>query len=621
MIQSADGSCNNMGHPTWGMMKTAQRRYLKPTYDSDGSTPGNYQRLPSARALSNLFSVDTCNDCTSGTPVSPLRGCHPDPSGASAMVWQFGQLIDHDIVLSPPSSIPDFMNIKVPYDDPCFHKHEIEMMRSNFTMDSRGMRNQMNFITSFIDASFVYGSTEADMVKLRSGTGGRLLTSIHGGKEMLPHTQPSVDSEADRVSRQRTNRMESNALLAALSKLTFKVNVSPRLAQFGGSVEVPARGSQGDQSQNHRQSLGGAGNARVNACVCAVSENKKPLHKSRFEFLAGDVRANEQLGLTSMHTLWLREHNRIADKIKKAMGSAYNDEYEDIVFQLARRRVIAEVQAITWHEWLPVLIGHHHMNNRLRKDIYQYNPHVEPSISNEFSVLYRVGHSMINDVLLRLDSSFRPSAWGDSSLREAFFQPQKLLDKGGIEPLLAGLLRQRSQKVDSQIVEDLRSFLFTEAVGSAGLDLAAFNIQRGRDHGLPSYTHLRQGFGLSPDFERAISPDNLNKLHAAYGGDMHAIDAWLGALLERPVPGALVGELLQKVIGDDFNRLRIGDRYWYEKILKDPSDFGDFGDAYWGVLMGTGLGLEPVTKVTLASVIAANTDINIDPKSNAFFSF
>ena len=275
-----------------------------------------------------------------------------------------------------------------------------------------------------------------------------------------------------------------------------------------------------------------------------------------------------------------------------------------------------------WHEWLPVLLGGHHMHARLRKDAYAYNPHVEASVSNEFSVLYRVGHSMINNVLLRLDRRFRPSPWGDSTLREAFFQPQKLLDKGGIEPLLAGLLRQRSQKVDAQIVEDLRSFLFTEAVGSAGLDLAAFNIQRGRDHGLPSYTNLRRGFGLDPaGFERAILPGDLSKLWQAYGGDMEKIDAWLGALLERPVPGALVGELLQKVIGDDFNRLRIGDRFWYERLLGDPSDFGDLGDAYWGVLMGAGLDLEPVTHVTLAGIIAANTDIDIDPKSNAFYSF
>ena len=67
-----------------------------PTYAGDGSTPGGYHALPSARSLSNLFSVDTCNDCTA---ASPLHGCNPDPSGASAMVWQFGQLLDHEVLI------------------------------------------------------------------------------------------------------------------------------------------------------------------------------------------------------------------------------------------------------------------------------------------------------------------------------------------------------------------------------------------------------------------------------------------------------------------------------------------------------------------------------------------
>ena len=621
-VQSPDGSCNNMRHPLWGMAKTPQRRYSAPRYHTDGSTPAEYHRKPSARSLSNIFSVDTCNDCMHGQQVSPITGCHPDPQGASAMLWQFGQLIDHDIILSPPSSLPDFLNIPIPHGDPCFRKHEIEMIRSNFTIDSRGARQQMNFISSFIDASFLYGSSSDETVKLRSGVGGRMLTSMHNGKEMLPHTQPSVGSEFDRVGRERTMSTQRNALVSALSKLTFQVNVSPHIAQHGGSIEVATddftkSGGGGGINANSRN---GRIEPHTDTCVCAVSDNKRKPHKSRFEFLAGDVRANEQLGLTSLHTLFLREHNRIADMLVKLLGSSYTDDYDEVIFQLARRRVIAEVQVITWKEWLPIMIGKEYMRSKPHMHRYTYNPSIEPSVSNEFGILYRVGHSMIQRELLRLDPrSFRPSHYGNEPLREAFFQPQKLLEKGGIEPLIAGLLRQRTQRVDPAIVEDLRSFLFTEEIGSAGFDLAAFNIQRGRDHGLPSYLDIRRSMGLNPRVDRVISPSNVARLHAAYGGDMEAIDPWLGSLIELPARGAMVGELLQKLLGDDFNRLRMGDRFWYEKILQNHNDYGEMGMGYLGVLLGAGLPLEHVEDTTLAKLIAANTDVAIDPNMNAFY--
>ena len=219
--------------------------------------------------------------------------------------------------------------------------------------------------------------------------------------------------------------------------------------------------------------------------------------------------------------------------------------------------------------------------------------------------------------------NFRQSPYGNEPLREAFFQPQKLLSKGGIEPIIAGLLRQRSQKVDPAMVEDLRSFLFTEEVGSAGLDLAAFNIQRGRDHGLPNYTRMRQTMGLHGSIESVISSSDLSKLMYIYNGDLDLIDPWLGALLERPAHQAMVGELLQRVIGEQFNHLRLGDRYWYDQILKDPNHYGDMGIGYWSILHGVGLPLEDCRDVTLADIIQANTDLRLDfsptSKFNAFY--
>ena len=70
-------------------------------------------------------------------------------------------------------------------------------------------------------------------------------------------------------------------------------------------------------------------------------------------FFAGDSRATEQPLLTLMHTLWMREHNRVARQLA-SLNPTWADE---TIFQEARRIVIAEIQHITYAEWLPNLLG------------------------------------------------------------------------------------------------------------------------------------------------------------------------------------------------------------------------------------------------------------------------
>ena len=70
-------------------------------------------------------------------------------------------------------------------------------------------------------------------------------------------------------------------------------------------------------------------------------------------FYSGDVRANEQLNLLAMHTIWMREHNRIASFISK-LNRHWDDEK---VYQEARRIVVAEYQHIVYKEWLPIVLG------------------------------------------------------------------------------------------------------------------------------------------------------------------------------------------------------------------------------------------------------------------------
>ena len=62
---------------------------------------------------------------------------------------------------------------------------------------------------------------------------------------------------------------------------------------------------------------------------------------------------NENINLALMHTVFLREHNRVVDQLK-FVNPHWNSEE---VYQEARRIVIAEIQHIAYGEWLPLLIG------------------------------------------------------------------------------------------------------------------------------------------------------------------------------------------------------------------------------------------------------------------------
>ncbi|UCE02132.1 MAG: hypothetical protein JSW67_12890 [Candidatus Latescibacterota bacterium] len=273
-------------------------------------------------------------------------------------------------------------------------------------------------------------------------------------------------------------------------------------------------------------------------------------------FLAGDVRANEQVGLTALHTLFVREHNWVANRLHRQAPHWSGDQ----LYQMARAIVGAEIQVITYQEFLPLLLGPDAM-----APYGGYRTDVNPGIDNAFSsAAYRLGHSMVSDVLLRLKHNGEPIADGNLPLAQSFFAPEKIHSAGGIEPILRGLATQRAQEIDAFIVDGLRNFLFGEP-GAGGFDLAALNIQRGRDHGMKRYNDCRRALGLAPctSFADVSSDAEIQSRLAAIYADVDEIDLWVGGLAEDHLPGAMVGELFHAILSDQFERLRAGDRFWY----------------------------------------------------------
>jgi hypothetical protein len=304
-------------------------------------------------------------------------------------------------------------------------------------------------------------------------------------------------------------------------------------------------------------------------------------------FLAGDGRVNENIELTALQTLFMREHNLWADRIAKA-NPLFTDEQ---IYQNARAIVGAEIQVITYKEFLPALLG----PNALSR--YKgYDPTVNPNIATEFSSAgFRLGHSLLNDEVEFFDNDSQP-VHDEILLREAFGNPA-LIKETGIDPLLKYLASVKSEELDIRIVDSLRNFLSDPP---AVLDLAAVNIQRGRDVGLADYNSTREAYGLKAvrKFSDITSDKEVQSQLRQLYGSVDNIDLWVGALAEDHVPGGSVGPLLRAILTDQFERLRDGDRLWYQKIF-------------------SGRTLSLLEDTSLADIIKRNSTVN-NVQDNAF---
>lgn len=479
-MRTFDGSDTNPYHSDWGKAGIPLLRTLLPAaYPGDGSGnelagPGR----PSPRVISNAVAAQ---------PQSL-----PSSVEASSMLWAFGQFLDHDISLSHTNPA-DPGPIPVP-NDPMFTA-PIPFNRSEYVVDTNGVRQQVNAITAWIDASMVYGSDAATATMLREpGNSGRLLTMGNAGLYL-----PTVEE--------------------------LRLPVDPT--------------------------------------------------KPAGQFVAGDERVNEQVALMSMHTLFVREHNRLADKIA-ATDPALTGEQ---IYHMARKIVGAEIQSVTYNEFLPALLGDEGVA------AYEgFKSGVNPGIETLFSTAaYRLGHTFLNPTYRLYDSAGKPH---DVPLRDCFFNPSCLTEYG-LAGVFEGLLEVSAQERDRFVIDEVRNFLFHPTVG---LDLVALNLQRGRDHGLPSYQEVVEAIG-----SQALLPaEVLAILEVIYDEDIDDadIDLFIGLLSEEAWGTSLLGETHTKLIREQFERLRDGDPYFYlaENVL--PKDLVDWLDG-----------------LRLCDIVAWNTDL------------
>lgn len=267
-------------------------------------------------------------------------------------------------------------------------------------------------------------------------------------------------------------------------------------------------------------------------------------------FVAGDIRCNEHIGLASMHTLFAREHNYWAEQICKKCPCLCDEE----IYQRAKLMVESEIQAITYNEFLPLLLGCCSLNK-----YNGYDSSINPQIYNMFATAaYRFGHSMVASKIFKCKNL---------KLKDIFFSSYHICNSGGIDNILRNFACTISEELDAKVIDDLRNFLF--GTGPAGHDLVSLNIQRGRDHGLPDYNTVRCALGLPKITAFSdLSSDQkiIDGLQECYG-DVDNIDLFVGGLLEKHKCGSMLGPLFHKIVKIQFQRIRNADRLWYERRL------------------------------------------------------
>ncbi len=380
-------------------------------------------------------------------------------TGATQWAWTWGQFIDHSIGLRQDSD--EIIEVELDSNDPLESFTNVGKsltVRRSAAAPGTGVksaREQINTVSSQIDAWAVYEGDNKRLEWLREGP---------------------LDDDLD----------NNSALLLLPDNF------------------LPAKSARGDAANSPDMEKAG---------MLFASPNPDDV-----QVVAGDVRANENIGLTATQTLFAREHNRIVALLPA-------DWPEQKKFDAARKMVIATQQYITYSEFLPSL--------GLQLDQAKHNRRATPNVSNEFATVGYRAHSMVHgeielsaaqgyyneSLLFELESQGIPIEKADNvveiavPLNIAHGNPN-LVRKLGVGQIALGLAAEPQYKNDEQIDNQLRSVLFQlpSQMSSGGEncldgesmhkcyklinDLGVLDIMRGREHGVAPYNVLRVAYGL-----------------------------------------------------------------------------------------------------------------------------
>ncbi len=622
--RTISGAENNGGNGSWGASDTPFIRLTEARYGEYDAATNNRDLNPifdglDPRAISNILGAQE-------------EGLAKSAKNASIFFMAFGQYFDHGLDFIPKNATNGTIEIGGPGTGRPGSDNPADLTRGEVHgFDENGIPLHLNKTTAFVDQNQAYGSHNLVAQFLRQGDGNGELTSylLKGAPDpsspsmaLLPTLREAIQHHWDN----NTVFTDPSLPNGSISFRDYYTNY-PISEGLTGSL-IDAEG--GFDPQVYAKL---AGNFMNSGHALLLDTN--PFVNLLDHYVAGDGRANENYALTSMHTIWARNHNYHVEQLKAAGFQGTEKE----LFEAAKAVNEAEYQRVVFDEFAGMLLGG--IRGRGDHGHGGYNPDADPGISHEFAAaVYRFGHSLIGQTLTVLDENGNPKqvALFDAFLNptndaEAFpqalppgYTPQPGYEQLGVDSILGGIITQPAEEVDFNIVDAVRNDLVR-----IHADLFSFNLARGRDVGLGTLNQVRMDLVASQnsyvkeavgyagnlsayasweDFQArnglsdaviaqfkqayldlvldtpekiaafvAVNPD-IQLLDGENGAKIvkgiDRVDLWVGGLAEKHINGGMVGQTFWVVLHEQFDRLQEADRFYY----KDRLEAFDFYEAF-----------------------------------------
>ncbi|MGE7470323.1 peroxidase family protein [Bosea sp. NPDC003192] len=624
--RTISGAGNNEDDPSLGASDTPFIRLTEARY-------GAYDAATNNRALNPIFEgLDP--RAISNILGSQEAGLPKASNEANIFFMSFGQYFDHGLDFIPKNAANGTVQIGAPGIGTPGQGNPADLTRGEVhAIGADGVPQHLNKTTAFVDQNQAYGSHALVTQFLREGDGNGGLTAnlLKGAPDpsnpdfnLLPTLREAIQ-----------HHWANNTLFVDPSLPGGQIHFRDYYSNYPVSETVT--GDLIDAAGGFDPQVLAKLASNFMSSGQALLLDSNPFINALDHYVAGDGRANENFALTSMHTIWARNHNFHAEQLKEAGF----DGTEQELFEAAKVINEAEYQRVVFNEFADMLLGGmrglgDHGNNG-------YNPDADPGISHEFAAaVYRVGHSLIGQTLTVLDENGQPKqvALFDaflnpsndpdvfnaplSQLAQYGYVPQPGYEQYGVNPILAGIAGQAAEQVDFNIVDAVRNDLVRIQA-----DLFSFNVARGRDVGLGTLNQIRADLAesqnsyiaeavgyagdLSPysswedfqarnglsdaviaQFKQAYpdlvldTPEKLAAFVAAnpditlVNGNtvkgIDRVDLWVGGLAETHINGGVVGQTFWVVLHEQFDRLQEADRFYYKDRLEAFDFYEDFID-------------------------------------------